>query len=283
MRLPALLLLLPLAIGALGVLVMLRHGASTSQVSLQLAALATGCVLSVLLTMLGRERLQVVAPWGALLSLALLLVTLLGEGLLGVRRWLVLGPVRLHVSSLASPLILVGAAALLATRPWGYALLLLAAAQACHAVQPDAGQASAMAAGALALLVSQETRPALRALGAAVLAASIAPALMQTDPLPAVPLVEGIVGLAGNLGRPFQVLAMASLTLLPVAIAWCIRRVAADDLFARSVVWGMAAYVAGILLAPVWGNFPVPLMGFGASPALGVAICVGATAALRGR
>lgn len=274
---------MPLAVGSLGVLVMSRHGASASQVALQVAALVVGTLLSVALAALGKDRLRACAPWAAGFALALLNATLLGQGFLGVRRWLVLGPVRLHASSIASPVILVGVAALLSGGRWGWACILLASAQVCHALQPDAGQALALAAGSLALVANHAAPPRVRTISAAAMAASVVPALVRADPLPAVPIVEGIVGLAGNLGRPIQALSIVSLALLPVALALTIRGAPVREPFAQAAGWGLVVYVAAILLVPVWGNFPVPVMGFGVSPVLGVAICAGVATALWSR
>lgn len=275
-----LLLVMPLVIGTLGVLVMRRHDASASQVALHVAALVVGTLLSVALAALGKERLLACAPRAAGFTLALLGATLFGQGFLGVRRWLVLGPVRFHASSIASPVLLVGVAALLSGGRWGWASLLLAAAQVCHALQPDAGQALALAAGSLALFASQAAPPRVRTVSAAAIAASVVPALVRADPLPAVPIVEGIVGLAGNLGRPFQALSIVNQALLPVALALTIRGAPVREPFAQAAGWGLVGYVAAILLVPIWGNFPVAVMGFGVSPVLGVAICAGVAAAL---
>jgi cell division protein FtsW (lipid II flippase) len=274
-----LLFLAPLAAGSLGALVMVRHGASISQVGLQVAALVVGTLLSAAIAALGKERLLIIGPWAAVIALALLGATLLGEGLLGVRRWLPLGPVRLHASSIACPVILVGAAALLSRGRWAWGCALLAAAQLGHWLQPDAGQATALSAGGIAGLVASRPMPPLaRALGVAALSALAAPVWMLPDPLPAVPIVEGIVGLAGDLGLLFQALAIMSLVLLPGALALAARRALAGDAFDRAAAAGLVAYVAAILLVPLGGNFPVPVMGFGVSPILGVAVCVGVVA-----
>jgi cell division protein FtsW (lipid II flippase) len=272
--------LVPSAAGALGVLVMVQHGVSGSQVGLQVAALGTGALLSAALAALGKERLLRAAPWAAGVAIALLFATLLGEGFLGVRRWLFVGPVRLHASSIACPVILVGAAALVARGRWGWGCALLSAAQLGHWLQPDAGQATALAAGGIAGLAGRPIPPLVRAVGALALAAAAASVWRLADPLPAVPTVEGIVGLAFEMGLLFQALAVVTLGLLPGALALAARHSLAGDAFDRGAGAGLVTYVAALLVVPIWGNFPVPVMGFGVSPILGVSVCVGVVAAV---
>lgn len=255
---------------------MARHGAPPPQLALQVAALAVGAILAAALPALSQDRLLALAPWAAAIGLALLGATLLGEGLQGIHRWIGLGPIRLHASSLASPVILLGAAALLSRDRAAPAGAILAAAQLLHLLQPDAGQATALAAGAVAALLRCKSSPLLRALLALALAAAAAVTWTRADPLVAVPIVEGIVRLAGDLGRPFQALAVAALAAIPLALAITARRAPADDAFARARSAGLAAYVTALVLVPIVGNFPVPVLGFGVSPILGVAIALGA-------
>jgi len=77
--------------------------------------------------------------------------TLLADGIEGVRRWYELGPVRLHPSALVCPALLVAAARRLRERPGSVHALLLSV-QLVHALQPDAGQATAFGLGALAVV-----------------------------------------------------------------------------------------------------------------------------------
>jgi cell division protein FtsW (lipid II flippase) len=125
--------LAPLAAGALGVIVMAAHGVGGAQLGLQIGVLALGAALAPTVATLGLERLGAASPWAAGAALAVLGGTLTGEGLAGVHRWIGLGPIRMHASSLTSPLILVGTAALLARGRSAWAFALLLAAPALHA------------------------------------------------------------------------------------------------------------------------------------------------------
>lgn len=269
----------PLAAGALGVRVMARHGVAGAQLGFQIAMLALGLVLALAVAALGSRRLGAAAPWAAGLSLVILAGTLGGEWMRGVHRWIALGPIRLHVSSLVSPWILAGAAALLARGRGAWAWVLLLTAQCIHALQPDAGQATALAVGGAVLLASGVPRTATRAVVAAALAGLAVSAWTRVDPLPAVPIVEGIVSLAGEQGRATQVLAVALLAAIPLVLGLALRRSSAAGPLLGDARVALVAYLGTTLLVPLVGNYPVPVMGFGASPILGAALCVGIVAA----
>jgi len=278
----ALLSLAPLSAGALGLLVMAPVVAPV-RLAIQAGALLAGALLATGLAAIGRARLRAAAPWAALLALILLAAPLADAGLEGVRRWIDLGPVRVHASSLASPALLAGAAALLPRGRGLWSLALLLAAQALHALHPDAGQATALAAGGVALLAAGPLPRTLRIAGAIALAASIAPPWAQRDPLPALPAVEGIVRLAAERAAGVGALAVALLALVPAGLALAARSARSADAFPRAASVALVAYVSGTLAAPVLGNFPVPVMGFGVSPILGIALCTALVAALSAR
>lgn len=280
----------PIATGLLGLLVLQHHGAAAPRLALMLGAMVAGVIVATTLAAGGRGLLERFAPVLAVGALALLAATLFGEGLFGVRRWIGLGPVRLQASSIACPILLAAAAMLLSRARGIWAAVAIAAAQAIHALQPDAGQSTALAAGALTGLALWPAPLLVRAAGMGAVAVSIVPAWMQPDPLPSVLEVEGIVRLAGDLGRPAQVLAVLLLALLPASLAVAARGVQVaptgtperrpDGAIARATCAALAAYVAGTILVPMLGNFPVPVLGFGVSPVLGVGICVGFSVAL---
>ena len=267
----------PMAAGVLGLLVLQHHGATTARLALMVGAMVAGVVVATALAARGRCILERFASVLALGALALLAATLFGEGLFGVHRWVGLGPVRFLASSIACP-VLLAAAAVLLTRAHGvWAVVAIAAAQAIHALQPDAGQSTALAAGAVTGLALWPAPLLVRAVGMGAVAVSIVPAWMRPDPLPSVPEVEGIVGLAADLGRPVQVLAVLLLALIPASLAIAARsiRVAPTDTseprrdaaMARASCAALVAYVAGTILVSTIGNFPVPVLGFGISRA----------------
>ena len=228
------------------------------------------------LARLVRER-----PAGTTASLlALVALSLASPGIQGVHRWLGGGLVRLQPSAILLPLVLLGLAALVRSGRLRTAGIATAAAFALLAGQPDAGQATALAAGlvtsALAARIDGTSRVALTA--TALVGASVA--WQRPDPLAPVHLVEDIVPMAFAQHWALGVAATFTLALPALcALAYATRSAQAgrsvgdDD---RSLGLALAAYLATSGAAPAFGAFPTPLLGFGASPILGTVVGLGA-------
>lgn len=272
-RVPAwALLLVPLAVGAL---VMVRGGAPTARWAVHLTAAALGLGLHAAILAIGPKTLERVSLFGAFVGIGLVASTLLSTGIDGVRRWHELGPVRLHLSALLAPSLLVFAATRMRSRPV-VAHGTLVSLQAVHVLQPDAGQATALGAGAIVCTLALGPGP-LRYLWVAAYGVSIAGAWLRPDPLLPAPFVEDIVGRAFAPSPALGVLAVLSTAAL-VAAPWVASRkegsLAGHAGSAVPVV--LMAHFAGSLLAPVFGEFPVPLLGFGPSPVLGAFVGIAA-------
>ena len=269
----------PLAAGGVGLFIMARHEASPARLGLQAAGLLAGLLLSWAISSLASERLCGAAFLASPIGLGLLGATFAGEGLLGVHRWIRLGPVMLNVSSVATPIVVLAASACFARRRWLAAAALVGATQVVHFLQPDAGQALALAlAGVAAVLFAPHLPRVARAVAIAALAASAVLIWARPDPLPPVADVEGIVGLAGDQGLLVRLLAIASVAIIPASSALAAREAPPGS--PRTSAIALAGYVTGVCTAPLAGNFPVPVLGFGVSPILGVALCAGAVATL---
>lgn len=204
---------------------------------------------------------------------AVVAAAFLNAGLSGVHRWIDAGPMRLNAAMLALPALAVALAC--ARGPWRWtaalgSLLLLA-------LQPDASQATALAAvTALVALRTVDSRPA-KTLIVATSAGLAAAAWLQPDPLQPVPEVEEIVGLAAQASPLLAAAALAALAALAIAPVLAARH-AAPDL--RVAAAALAVCLAAWTLAPLAGAFPVPFMGVGPSPILGAWLGVGLLAGL---
>lgn len=252
---PSLLLLAPLPAAALGALVASKHGVPLLAFAPSAVAAALGALVAF---SLGGRRLPRHAPWLAALLVA---ASLAAPGIDGVHRWISLGPLRLNASAVFAPWLLVGVRSLPA-RPWRTALLLLLA-QAVHVAQPDAAQASALAAGAAPLLLSDPPGRRLGALLSAALVALAVAAWSAPDPLPALDHVERILWMASSLGWPWAAALLASLLLLPAAL-W-----AAAPPGERPLALAFSLYLAAAFVSTFVGHFPVHIAGAGAGPILG--------------
>lgn len=246
----------------LGAAIASRHGVSPAAYAPNVVALAMGAGLGWAARRAGMERVAAVAPALTLVGVA---ATLLGPGLDGVRRWVALGPVRLNSSTMLAPWLIAG---LLSSRPgvrWR-AVGLLVATQTAHLAQPDAAQASALAAGALPLLVGGALDRRAGAAVAALLAGLAALTWTRPDPLAALDHVERIVALARDLGPLWLTGALLVLLALLAPFAALART---DDVLTRRACAAATAYLLAALGAAWVGHFPVPVLGAGAGPVLG--------------
>jgi len=202
-------------------------------------------------------------------SLAVLLATSLFIPLLatdadGPRRWLSVGPLRLYIAPMVLPCLL------LTIRSGGRMFIALVIAGVALLQQPDAAQASALAAASLVFVLTAPRGRVAAALAATVLAGLAVATWQRPDPLPAVPHVEGVLRLAARFGWLAGCAAVATALLPSVAlgVAWT----------RRGGEWlAVAGYYATLVaLAPLEVT-PVPILGFGAGPIIGyVAVVISA-------
>jgi hypothetical protein len=78
-----------------------------------------------------------------------------------------------------------------------------------------------------------------------------------------VPYVEGIIGLARQSGPVWMVASLAALAVLP--LPFFVSSLGDHSAVARA----LGVYLCICILAPLFGHFPVPLVGFGLSPIVG--------------
>jgi hypothetical protein len=198
-----------------------------------------------------RGAAMLLAPLG-------LAATFLAAPVDGVHRWIDLGPLHINVAALLlPPMIAAAGLAGIASRlavpaALGAAILLV--------LQPDASQASALAAAMLVLLARSRGPAAPRAAFAAAFAAIALIAWLRPDPLQPVPEVEGVFGLARATAPLLAILGAAALAAAAAAPLRLARHGSAGD-----AAFALAAYFVVVALAPLAAPFPVPLVGLGMS------------------
>ena len=250
---------------------MRQLGVSTTVWSINIAATAVGLLIWFVVRRLPPPTRPATHALLAAASIATILLPFASGGLLGVHRWISLAGLRLHASAIAAPLIILCVAAA-ASRRISSGLAIATTAAIVLALQPDAAQTVSVAAAcAVVLLRARTQHPGKVAAGLAVLLAISVASFTRPDPLPPVPHVEGIFAVVASNGLGSAVMATAALLLLPLPFfaAWHRHR--------RITSLALGVYVAMTVLAPAWGTFPVPVMGYGASPILGyfIALAVG--------
>ncbi|MCC6528118.1 MAG: hypothetical protein IT373_36060 [Polyangiaceae bacterium] len=157
--------LAPLPAVALGCLLFAVHGAPPAILATQLVAVALG-----LATCAALARTQdLVRRGGAfvlLTTVALVAATLAAPGIDDTHRWLRVGPLWMHAGAALEPSALVVLAVLWVEGSRALVLAGALVAGALHVAQPDAGQATALAAGLVMLALVGErasARPATEA------------------------------------------------------------------------------------------------------------------------
>jgi hypothetical protein len=122
----------------------------------------------------------------------------------------------------------------------------------------------AMASGALAMHNAGLTTERIALDGAALVAAGVAFAATRPDPLASVAEVEGVAGPRWTMPSLLALAAtgiLAAIAVMPAMLTRADARTRAGR--ARGHYFGFAS------LAPIFGSFPVPLVGYGVSFAIG--------------
>lgn len=242
------------AAGIIGLGVMATAGAPARALAVQAASLAIGAGL-VALAWRGRAAPGHALAWlwvGAVLA-GLPLIA--GPEMEGVRRWLAAGPLLVQPAMIVLPPMIWLYARDAAGRAGAAAMIAMAL---ILALQPDAAGAAALAAG-LAVCAGMRRRAADGAAAVAALGA-LGWAATRFDPLAPVAYVERAIQAAAG-ASPVVGIAGA-LVLISLPLAFVTRQRRPEDL-------ALAACWAGLAAAGGWGNFPQPIVGYGASLALG--------------
>lgn len=195
-------------------------------------------------------------------AIALLLATLVADGVQGVHRWIRIGPVTIHAASLSIPLVIAELDRMLRSARVAVACGIMLTMAAILALQPDASQATAFAgAGVVLLAFHRRNRVAFATILALVALAGLS--FLRRDPLAPVPHVEEI---ALRIAQQGAVWAAAVVIALILLLAPFVMRTASAS---RTGSLAVAAYLALAIAASYWGNFPVPVLGYGMSPIIG--------------
>jgi hypothetical protein len=259
----------PLPALIIGIVTMRHLGVSTSAWAINIAATAFGLLIWFIGRRLPPPRRPATRAVLAAAGIATILLPFASNGMLGVHRWVSVAGLRLHAAAIAAPLVLLCVAAAASHRV-GRALAITAIAGIILALQPDAAQATSFAAAcAVVVLIGAGTKQPRHVVATvALLLVVSAASFIRRDPLPPVAHVEEIFGVVASGGTGPAAVATAALLLLPMPffVAWYRHR--------RPPALALGVYVAMTVLAPAWGTFPVPVMGYGASPILGYFIAL---------
>ncbi|MBW1299010.1 hypothetical protein [Aquimarina litoralis] len=200
-------------------------------------------------------------------SIILLLLTFIDSGVSDVHRYLSIGPVNLNIGSIVLPILLIQLEKMLQNKNWWFIAFIALTIIAILFFQPDASKVTAFSIASIFLLSKYITKHIqYTTLSVPILASVLA--WVFIDNLPPVDYVEEILSMANNINTLLYMFAVISIILLP--IPFFLFKTESNKLIATS----LGIYFTIVLISTIFGNFPVPLLGYGLSPIIGYSIAI---------
>ncbi len=203
-----------------------------------------------------------------IVAVILLILTFVSSGIEGVHRWVSVGPIKFYVAVIVLPIIIIELWKLLQIRDWWFSAVITIVISIFLTLQPDASMLTAFAIPMIILLWNKVNNNIFRSCIVISLSTLIIISWVFLDKLPPVSYVENIVSLVGNMGIIWLSLGVISLVILPLPFIFFSPE--KYKLLSQSI----GLYFIIILISTIFGNFPVPLMGYGISPIIGYFISV---------
>lgn len=202
------------------------------------------------------------------LILVLYELTVIDAGVDNVHRWLSLGPISLYVSSIFAPILIIGVWSILEKNKYLLARVITVIAAAILFLQPDASQLTSFAIPMMIIFFIKANKKVLTYFIIGILILFVVTSWIRLDSLPPVKYVEDIVGLVMDMGIIWSVLGIAALILQPIPFF-----IIPTSKY-RIVSACLGLYYVIFIVSTFFGNFPVPLMGYGVSPIMGYLIAI---------
>jgi cell division protein FtsW (lipid II flippase) len=252
----------------IGAIAMRAHGVS-NVLYLQNVACLVLCLAISCFVIYKNVKSKNAIEMGTLISIILIFIlTFIDSGVGEVHRWIAVGPIRLYVSSILSPLLLI----ILWKRFDMKKDILLTTVTVLIAIvlfyQPDASQITAFGIPVMIILFRKVKRKYLSIAASIGLTYLIVMSWVHLDSLPPVAYVEGIFDMVMNMGVIWTIIGFISLLILPMPFIFYPKE--DQKLLSRC----LGIYFLILIITPIFGNFPVPLMGYGVSPILGYTIAL---------
>ena len=240
---------------ALGLIYLEASHAPVSYIVVNICAAVIGIAAYIVATRLAKtpSRMSGNAWYGV--AVFFLAASLLGSSVEGVHRWIRVGPLTLQPGLLVLPAMIVA----YSRNRSVVGTVSLVVTAVVLALQPDRAMAGALAAGALVMALQRRERFTVAVAVAATAAFTVT--MLRADPVDAMPYVERI------LFTSFEVNAVTGIAVLIGALLLPLPRL--FGVF--GVVW------LAILAAAALGNYPTPVVGYGASSIIGYFLSVAFT------
>ncbi len=200
--------------------------------------------------------------------LLLYVFTFVDSGIGGVHRWVSLGPIKLYLSSIFVPVLLIELWELLLKNSELLTVFITGVITIILILQPDSSQLTAFAIPMIIILINKLNNKVINYIIISLLSIGIITSWVFPDSLSAVSYVEEIISLAFNVGLVWFIMGVVSLVVLPLPFILFPKKGA--ELLSRCV----GLYFVIVIISTLFGNFPVPLMGYGISPIIGYFIAI---------
>ncbi len=198
-----------------------------------------------------------------LITITLLLFSFMDSGLEGVHRWISFGLIRFYVTSILLPVLIIKLWETAEKYNIWISTFITILVSVIITLQPDASQATAFVIPMSLILCPKINNNYLRYIVLGLFSLIVIWSWLHLDTLSPVPYVENIVKMVTNMGIGWFILGIISLVMLPLPF------IIFPPEKNKSLSICLGIYYTTILLSTMFGNFPVPLMGYGVSPILG--------------
>lgn len=254
---------------AVGLLAQKTAGAAASALAVQAAGLVLGGVFGGLVALSGWKPGPRTAMAVATVAVLALLTTFSDPGSGVAQRWTAIRPVTIQPSVIVLPFVVWGWSRVRAG--WGLAGLVGALAL-LMAAQPDAATCGGLFLAVMGVAIARRSVSASEGATIVVALAGTIWAATRPDDLPVVAHVERVVVAAFAVNPLIGIAAGLAMVVVPGLIGWRARSAKGD---ATATVVGLTGLWLGLTIAALVANYPVPVVGFGASSAIGWLVSVG--------
>ena len=204
---------------------------------------------------------------GIVISVLALILTFINAGVEGVHRWISVGPLQLYVSVIVMPIILINLWNLLQKDKIFFACVSIICVSILLTLQPDASIMMAFCLSIIVLLWKKVNR-FIYFIMIGFLLGLTAITWIFLDGLEPVLYVEGIFTLIANMGMVSLIFGILSIVLMILPFFM----ISTKKNKGLSICFGF--YFIAIFASNLFGNFPVPLLGYGISPIVGYFISI---------